>query len=255
VRIVDIDERNVAETGFFCMMSKRESAGYRRKLRWLEARFAEGLRIKLLDLSMGGRGFIEYVPGEYAWRPVEAAGYMFIHCLWVVGKSKGNGYAELLLDRCIADARRRRMKGVAMVTSEGSWLVGKSFLLRHGFESVDRAAPSFELMVRRFGRAAPPSFPDDWERRAKRFGRGLTVVRSDQCPYLENITETAVGAGRERGLKSRVVDLGSSREVRERSPSPYGVWTLLRDGRILSHNYVVKKKLLDLLDDRRIDSK
>jgi len=107
MRIIDVNQDNVSETGFFCCMSKRKSAGYRRKLRWLEARFAEGLRIRMLDLSQGGRGFIEYIPGEYAWRPVEAAGYLFIHCLWIVGKSKGKGFAKLLLDECIADARRQ----------------------------------------------------------------------------------------------------------------------------------------------------
>lgn len=110
-------------------------------------------------------------------------------------------------------------------------------------------------MVKRFAGATPPSFPDDWARRAKRYGKGLTVVRSDQCPYLENIADTAVAAGRERGLVSRVVELESAREVRERSPSPYGVWTLLVDGSVLCHNYVANKKLLGLLDDRKVAAK
>lgn len=117
MRIIDVTPDNVEETGFFCLMSRRKSDGYQRKLRWLEARFDEGLRIKMLDLSKGGRGFIEYIPGEYAWRPVEASGYLFIHCLWVVGKSKGNGYAKQLLRECIADAKRCGAQGVAMVTS------------------------------------------------------------------------------------------------------------------------------------------
>ena len=112
MKIIDVDQQNVTETGFFCKMSQRKSAGYRRKLAWLEARFAEGLRIKLLDLSQGGRGFIEYIPGEYAWRPVEAAGYLFIHCLWVVGKSKKK-LAQLL------DERAARVKMVPLSTSSG----------------------------------------------------------------------------------------------------------------------------------------
>ena len=78
MRIIDVTADNVEETGFFCLMSRRKSDGYRRKLSWLKARFDEGLRIKMLDLSQGGRGFIEYIPGEYAWRPVEASGFFFI---------------------------------------------------------------------------------------------------------------------------------------------------------------------------------
>lgn len=248
MRIIDVTAGNVEEKGFFCLMSRRKSAGYQRKLNWLHARFEEGLRIKMLDLSEGGRGFIEYIPGEYAWRPVEAEGFLFIHCLWVVGKSKGKGYAMLLLEECIADAERQGAKGVAMVTSEGNWLVGKKPLLRHGFEAVDRTPPDYELLVKNFGPAPMPSFPTDWDRRAASFGKGLTVVRTDQCPYLDDAVNTALDAARDRGLQAKVVELTGSREVRERAPSPYGVFTILLDGTVLSHYYQPEKKLNELLD-------
>ncbi len=231
-------------------MSQRKSAGYRRKLAWLDARFAEGLRIKLLDLAQGGRGFIEYIPGEYAWRPVEAAGFLFIHCLWVVGKSKKKGYAQKLLEQCVADARHLGLKGVAVVTSEGNWLVSKKIFLHNGFESVDAAPPSYELLVKKFGPTPSPSFVGGWDRRAKSFGRGMTIVRTDQCPYLDDAAEFATRAARERGLQTRVVELTSAREVRERSPSPYGVFTILFDGTVISHYYLPEKKLTQILDER-----
>jgi ribosomal protein S18 acetylase RimI-like enzyme len=130
MKTIDVTLDNVDQTGFFCLMSRRKSVGYLRKLRWVKARFEEGLQIKMLDLSEGGRGFIEYTPGEFAWRPVEALGYLFIHCLWVVGNSRGKGYAKLLLDECLADAQRCGARGVAMVTSECNWLLGKRLLLQ-----------------------------------------------------------------------------------------------------------------------------
>lgn len=247
MRLIDVGPENVTETGFFCKMSQRGSAGYQRKLRWLQARFDEGLRIKLLDLSLGGRGFIEYIPGEHAWRAIEASGYSFIHCLWVVGQSKGKGYAQLLLDACLADARRDGMKGVAMLTSEGNWLLGKRLLLRRGFESVAKAPPAFELLVKRFGRAAAPTLADDWEARAHRFGKGLTIVRTDQCPYLDDAVKTALATAEERGLAARVVELESAQAIRERAPSPYGVFSLLLDGRLISYHYLLEKHLLPLL--------
>ena len=92
--ITTVTKENVDSEGFFCYMSKPKSEGYRNKLDWLKARFDEGLVIKKLNLPE--RGFIEYIPGEFAWRPVYAPEYMFIHCLWIVGKSKGKGYATLL---------------------------------------------------------------------------------------------------------------------------------------------------------------
>ncbi len=248
MNIIDVTLENVEEKGFFCLMSRKKSAGYQRKLQWLKARFAEGLQIKLLDLSQGGRGFIEYIPGEYAWRPVEAASYLFIHCLWVVGKSKGKGYASRLLETCLEDARRQGKAGVAMVTSTGNWLLGKKLLLRHGFEVVGRAPPSFELLVKKFDGAASPSFPDDWDARGERFGPGLTVVRTDQCPYLDDAVRFAEEAAQERGLEARVVELGSAQEIRERAPSPYGVFSVLLDGTLISHHYLSKKHLLQRLD-------
>ena len=205
----------------------------------------------MLDLSEGGRGFIEYIPGEYAWRPVEASGYLFIHCLWVVGKSKGKGFAKLLLEECCADARRVGAQGVAMVTSEGNWLIGKRLLLNRGFRAVDHAPPGYELLAKDFGQAPPPLFPTDWDRRAASFGEGLTVVRTDQCPYLDDAVNTTLDVGRERGLKVQAVELTNAREVRQRAPSPYGVFSIVLDGEVLSHYYQPKKKLIELLDARK----
>jgi len=250
VRIIDVTAENVDASGFFCLMSRKKSAGYQRKLEWLRRRFEEGLRIKMLDLSQGGRGFIEYIPGDYAWRPVHATSYFFIHCLWVVGKSKGSGYAKQLLAECLADAKRHGAKGVAMATSEGKWLVGKRLLNRDGFTTVDRAPPSYELLVKYLSPAPPPSFPNDWEKRAMEFGRGLTVIRSDQCPYLDDAVNTALVVARDRGIHARVVELKSAKEVRERAPSPYGVFSITLDGTMLSHYYQPEKRLKEILDAR-----
>jgi len=98
VQIFTIDSSNVEQRGFFCYMSKRKSVGYQQKRGWLEARFAEGLQIKILH-ETGGRdvAFIEYIPGEHAWRAVQAPGYLVIHCLWVVGRGKRKGYGSRLL--------------------------------------------------------------------------------------------------------------------------------------------------------------
>jgi GNAT superfamily N-acetyltransferase len=245
MNILDVNETNVDSRGFFCYMSKKKSIGYQRKLAWLEDRFAEGLRIKILELP--DRGFIEYIPGEYAWRTVDAKGYMFIHCLWVVGKSKGKGFATALLNECVRDAKQAKMKGVAMMTSERNWLVSKHLLEKQGFECVDQAQPSFSLMVKRFGKAKPPSFINNQAAIQRRFGTGLTVVRSDQCPYIEDATTTVLEVAKRANIKSRVVDLESADQVRQLSPSPYGVFGIVLDGQLISYHYLLEKDLIPLL--------
>lgn len=244
MNIVTVNKENVSKTGFFCYMSKKKTEGYQRKLRWLKDRFDEGMKIKMLDLKQGGRGFIEYVSGEYAWRAVNAEGYMFIHCIWVAGKSKGKGYGSLLLNECTKDAKEAGMKGLAMVTSEGNWLVGKKFLQKNGFESADQYPP-FELMVRKFNNAPSPSFSGDFEQKLKRYGEGLTIIRSDQCPYIDAGVEAALEAGKELGTKTRVVELKSAEDVRQHSPSPYGVFHIVYDGTLLNYHVTPKKELME----------
>ena len=244
--IVDVTADSMAKTGFFCLQSRRKAEGYQRKQRWLTARFDEGLRLKML--GDGGRGFIEYLPGEYAWRAVEAAGYMVIHCIWVVGRCKGNGGGRQLLEACISDARQAGMAGVAMVASERTWLVGSDFLRAHGFEAVDSAPPAFTLLVKRFGNAAPPRFSGDWEEKAARFGAGLTIVRSDQCPYIEDATKVLLDCAAARDLESRTVELTDAADIRRSAPSAYGVFSVVLNGALLSYHWLTAKDFAKRVD-------
>lgn len=243
--LLDVTVDTVDRVGFFCFMSKKKSEGYQRKLAWLRDRFAEGLRIKMLELPE--RGFIEYIPGEYTWRAVNADGYMVIHCLWVVGKSKGRGFSSALLDACVADAKRLKMKGIAMVTSEKVWLAGRSVFDSYGFECVDTALPAFSLMVKKLGKHAPPAFAGGWEGKAKALGKGLSVIRSDQCPYVVDATAAAVAAADRAGVTHQVIELKSRADVLRLSPSPYGVFGLVLDGTLLSYHYQLEKDLVPLL--------
>lgn len=122
-KIVNVTADNVEKERFFCYKSKPKTPGYQKKLAWLKARFEEGMVIKILYEGKRSFGFIEYIPGEYAWRAVHASGYMFIHCIWVVGSGKRKGYGSRLLSECLQDARARGMHGVAMITSSRVWLV------------------------------------------------------------------------------------------------------------------------------------
>lgn len=244
MNIVSVNKENVSNTGFFCYMSKKKTEGYQRKLRWLKDRFDEGMKIKMLDLKQGGRGFIEYTRGKYAWRAVDAKEYMLVHCIWVAGKSKSKGYGSLLLNECIKDAKNAGMKGVAMVTSEGNWLVGKKFLQKNSFESVDQYPP-FELLVRKFSNAPSPSFSGNFEQKLKRYGEGLTIIRSDQCPYIDAGVKAALEAGKELGTKTQVVELKSAEDIRQLSPSPYGVFHIVYEGRLLNYHVMPKKELIE----------
>ncbi len=242
VRIVTVDGANVAAEGFFCYKSKPKSAGYQKKLSWLEQRFAEGMRISILYEGERSVGFVEYVPGEFAWRAVNAAGYMVIHCLWVVGKGKGKGYGTRLVNECVEDARKAQMHGVVMVASSRPWLADKKLFLKLGFEVVGQAPPTFDLLVKRFDDAPLPTFPEDWDERISRYGPGVTIVYADQCPYIEDAVHGTLEIAGEMGAEARTVKLESSQQVRDGAPSAYGVFGIVYDGELVSYKYLDSKK-------------
>ncbi len=78
---------------------------------------------------------IEYIPGEFCWRPVEAAGYIFIHCLFVGFKNiyKGKGFANLLIDLCLKEASEHNKKGVAVSYKSGFIYGRKRNIYKKGF--------------------------------------------------------------------------------------------------------------------------
>ena len=237
-----VDGSNIDESGFFCYMSKRKEPGYKQKREWLEARFAEGMKIKILHEN-GGRdvAFIEYIPSEYAWRAVNAPGYIVIHCLWVVGKGKGKGYGNHLIKECLDDARAQKKRGVAMVTSDRVWLAGKDIFAKNGFTEVDQAPPSFQLMAARFGSGPEACFPKNWVSRARAFGPGLTVIRTAQCPYIENGTKDILAFAKERGMRTQVIEFKTAGDMQERSPSAYGVFGIVLDGSFFAYHYLLQK--------------
>jgi hypothetical protein len=130
----------------------------------------------------------------------------------VVGKGKGKGYGSRLLQICLDDARAQNKHGVVMVASDGVWLAKKDIFLKHGFVEVAQAPPSFSLLVQRFDNAPLPTFPNDWEARQARFGAGLTVIRTPQCPYIEDATNDCpgIGSGKRHPFTGRDLPVGAS---------------------------------------------
>ncbi len=239
--LIHVSADNVTQTGFFCKMSARKQPGYQRKLAWLQARFDEGLQMRLL--GGGERGFVEFIPGQFAWRAItDAAPYLVIHCLWVVGKSKGKGHGRALLEHVIDYAQQHGFKGVAAVVSGGNWLIGSMLLEQYGFESVAQAPPAFDLLVKKFDPDTPnPKFCGDWEKKAQAHGDGLVIFRTDQCPYLDDAVKHAAAFAEAHKTPFTEVELSSAADVRKLSPTPYGVFAIVKDGTLWSYHYLLPK--------------
>lgn len=108
-----ITNENIDKEHICCAMSGKQSI---KKKEWLKERFDEGL--VFYRSVERGKCFIEYVPAENAWIPIEADGYIYINCLWIAGAMKGHGYSNDLLSECIRDAKTQGKKGVCILSSD-----------------------------------------------------------------------------------------------------------------------------------------
>ena len=251
VKIVDTKLDNILEYGV-CGYKNIKNEGLKRKIEWLKDRFSEGMKIKTLVSDKDGpQGLIEYLPGEYCWRPVEASGYMFIHCIFSGFKRayKGKGYGSLLVDECLKDAQKEQMFGVAVVTRKGGWMADERIFLKKGFEVVDSAPPDFGLLVKKFSESAPtPKFKRDWEKNLSQSSKGLTIFWSDQCPYpAKFIGELIQTAEKDFGVKPNVIELKSCKDA-QNSPCAFGVFCVVYNGKVVADNPISKRRFANILN-------
>jgi N-acetylglutamate synthase-like GNAT family acetyltransferase len=243
--IIDVNETNITQYPPTCFLNPK-NVGYQIKAEWLKERFSEGLKIKLLYFENDKKchGFIEYVPGEYAWRAVEAKDYLFIHCIWVSpNKFKNKGYGSLLVEECIKDAEKQVKAGVAVIASEGPFMANKDLFLKNGFREV-QASGVFTLLVKQLRKAKEPKFKD-CEKQLSNY-EGLKIVYSNQCPWVARFISELSETIKEKDLKIDVVELKTAEQAQE-APSIYAVFNLVNDGRLLSDHYISNTRFLNIL--------
>jgi len=253
-QIIDTNADNIGGCSL-CGNKSANNLGRRRKMSWLKERYAEGLRYKVLHSEkFGDIGMIEYALGNLAWRPVAAAGYLVIHCLFVIGRHQGKGLGSLLLESCLRDAKKSGCRGVAVVTSSDSLMAERDLFIKAGFVLVDRIIGSseasvapYELLVKKLKKTAPdPRFIVKRERLFKRHRKGLTILAADQCPYVAKSVERIAEASRTLGLEPKVVRVGSAKASRE-LPTPYGVFSIIYDGKLIAHRPISATRFMNIM--------
>jgi L-amino acid N-acyltransferase YncA len=247
--IITVDSGNVEEFGFFCVRNKKHP-GYISKLAWLQQRFEKGMRIKLIQTNDNKQaGFLEYIPGEYTWRVIDAPDYVVIHCIWVnSNKFPYKGMASALLTDCIKDAESSGKEGVAVVTSDGPWMAGKKVFIKNGFEQVDESKPHFQLLIKRIGRGPVPAFPKNWDERLKQF-RGLQLIYTDQCPYIGKAVQELPPVAEKHGIHLNLNQLNDAAEAREKMVSAYGMINLVYNGQLLADHPISATRFKNILQN------
>lgn len=240
ITIIDLTPENIGPYGVCGYKVARKHQELLHKIEWFKKYYPQGLRMKALVSEEGGyQGMLEYLPGELAHRPVNASGYMFIHCIFMGFKKefKGRGYATALINACIDDARTQSMLGVAMVTRKGSFMAKPDIFLKNGFEVVDKAKPDFQLLALKFHEQTKnPSFKADMQENLIPYTEGLTILRSVQCPYNEKNVQAIMKTARKKfKLQTRLLDLEDAEAV-QNNPCAFGTFCLILNGEIISYH-------------------
>lgn len=245
--IVTLDTENIEQEHICCAISDKKCAnGVNLKKQWLQERFQEGLRFKKLNVRQ--KVFIEYIPAEYAWCPVDAPDYLFINCFWVAGAFKGKGHGKQLLQECMEEAQGK--SGIVAVTSKTKkpYLSEKSYFIHNGFEVCDQASPYFELVVLKFKEDAPtPKFKQSVHDQRVDFMEGLQILYTAQCPYTDHYVGELIACAQEREIPLKVRRIESTEEA-QNAPTPYTSYSLFYKGHFITHEIMSRNKFEKTVD-------
>ncbi len=248
MELIRITEDNISSEHICCAISNEKDVQVVSKKSWLRDRLGEGL--VFLKGNVRGKCFIEYIPAEYAWAPIDADGCMYIDCLWVSGQFKGHGYSNLLLDECIHDSRDKGMKGLVALSSKkkAGFLSDPKYMKYKGFELADAADPYFTLLYLPFDAdAEKPRFKDSVK--SAHHGdmpAGFTLYYTDQCPFTAKYVPLLEAVARENGAELKTVHI-VTREEAQGAPSPFTTFSLFHNGEFVTHEIQSEKKFAELI--------
>ena len=241
---IQVTRENIDREHICCAMSGKQSLV---KKEWLKQRFDEGLVFYRSEER--GKCFIEYIPAENAWVPIEADGYLYINCLWVSGSMKGHGYSTELLDKCIRDAGAQGKSGLCILCAEGrkrEFMADPKFLAHKGFLLADTSDCSITLLYLPLTEGAvPPRFKACAKHPQTDANRGFVLYYTDQCPFTYYWVPKVEEAARAHNIPLKTIHI-TTKEAAQNAPAPVTTYALFRDGSFVTQGIQSDKKFLAL---------
>ena len=243
---IKVTKDNIEEEHICCAISRNDDVKVKSKKAWLKDRFDEGL--VFLKSTERGKCFIEYIPAEYAWNPIDAGGYMFINCLWVSGKFKGHGYSNDLLTECMKDSREKGRKGLCILSSSKKkpFLADPRYLKYKGFSVADESDNGVQLWYLPFeDDCKEPKFKECAKHPAVS-ETGYVLYYTSQCPFNAQYVPVVEKTAKENGIPFRAVHVNSRKDA-QNAPTPVTNYALFLDGKYITNEQMNEKRFLKLV--------
>lgn len=251
MEIITITKENLNNEHICCAISNKDDIQVTSKKSWIAERLDDGLVFKKGDVR--GKCFIEYIPAEKAWAPIEAAGYMYIDCLWVSGQFKGQGNSSILLEECIRDSKEKGKKGLVVLSSKKKvpFIADPKYLRHKGFKLADSADPYFELLYFPFDKTAEiPQFKQSVKERNQE--KGMVLYYTAQCPFTAKYVPLIEVVANENDIHFKSVKIETTEEA-QNAPSPFTTYSLFHNGEFVTHEILSENKFLKLVKTLGID--
>ena len=243
---IRVTRENIEKEHICCAISNNNDAQVSSKKAWMDLCFEDGL--VFLKSVERGKCFIEYVPAENAWIPIEADKYMYIDCLWVSGSFKGHGYSNDLLEECVRDSREKGMKGLCILSSakKKPFLADPKYLAHKGFSVCDESDNGIQLWHMPFETDAEKPKFKECAKHPRTDGKGYVLYYTSQCPFNAKYVPVLEKTAEEQGIPFRAVHLKSKEEARN-APSPITNYAMFYDGEYLTNEQMNETKFLKLV--------
>ncbi len=250
--VVEVTKENLSKhKDVICFINPKHPS-YPSKIEWIKQQMNNGLVIKLLykEGVKKAVGYIEYIPGKYNWRSVNADNYMFIHCIFINGKKhQGKGLGKRLLEECEKDTIEKGFNGIAVLTSEDSFMATKQLFLKTGYEIVSNAKPKYTLLIKKFSDMPNPSINDNSDK--LKAIKGLHLFYSKQCPWVARFALEVGEVIKDWNIELDIHEITNPIDA-QNSFSPYSVFTLVNNGKILSEHYISFTRLRNILKKEKL---
>lgn len=251
MEIITVTKENIEQEHICCAISNNKDCQVIAKKSWMNERFDDGLTFKKCDVR--GKCFIEYIPAENAWVPINADGYMYINCLWVSGQFKGQGYSNLLLEACIEDSKNRGKKGLVILSSakKKGFLSDKKYMTHKGFTVCDYAKPDFELMVLSFDSTAEKPTFKEWAKEPHIDEQGFALIYTNQCPFTAKYVPLLEKIAEDKNVSFKTIHIETTEQAKN-APAPFTTFNLFYNGEFVTHEILSEKKFEKLILDVKL---
>ena len=243
---IQVTKENIEKEHICCAISNNKDVQVISKKAWLTERFEEGL--VFLKSVERGKCFIEYLPAQNAWNPIEAEGYMYIDCLWVAGSFKGNGYSTDLLNACIEDSKKKGKKGLCILAAakKKPFLADPKFLKYKGFRVCDEAENGIQLWCLPFDEDAALPKLKECAKKPHIDESGYVLYYTNQCPFNAKYVPVLEELAKEQNVEFKAIHI-DTKEMAQSAPTPITTYALFCDGEYLTNEQMNDKKFLKLL--------